>query len=274
MSEHLTDDSYPASIITTFIDSDPRSLRNRRAQIVDGVDGLLMEGVLSDDLERVKEALARGADPMVREAWPLQTATEANNMRMLRLLLPLTDVAATGHRAFLYAATFGRYPAVLSLLATRADQASLDLALCSAVVSTSLRCCAALIEAGANPKAHASRALALALLHGSRSVAEMLFPLSDPRSWMEGDMTIDSGHPWGALRLVATQAPAEFLERVLGVAVPPMEVLRGILSSHDPDGASEEARHVIMAHISLREAELLQDSVDGGHGHRPPARRV
>lgn len=272
MSDHLIDDSCSA-IITTFINSDSRSFQNRSTQIVEGVDGLLMGGVLSNDLEQVKAALSQGADPMVKEAWPLQTATEANNMRMLRLLLPLTDVAATGHRAFRYAATFGRYPAVLSLLATRADQASLDLALCSAVVSNSLRCCTALIEAGANPKAHASRALALALLDGSSSVAEMLFPLSDPRSWVEGDMTIDSGHPWGMLRLVATQAPVDFLERVLSVVVPPMEVLRGILSSREPDVASEEARHIIMAHISIREAEILQHSVEG-HGHRPPARRV
>lgn len=274
MSEHLTDYAYPATIITTFIDSDARSFKNRSAQIVDGIDGALMEAVLSNHIEGAQAAIAQGAGPMVKEAWPLQIATEATNMRMLRLLLPLTDVAATGHRDFLYAATFGRYPAVLSLLATRADQASLDLALCLPVASRSLRCSTALVEAGADPKAHASRALALALSHGRRNLAEMLFPLSDPRSWMEGDLTIDSGHPWGALRLVATEAPPDLAARVLDMAFPPLEVLRGILSSSDPDGASEEARHVIMAHISLREAQLLQDSVAGSHGHRPPARRV
>lgn len=276
MSQECTDgNNRPNRLILVFPNADARSVNSRKAEIIEGVDGALMEGVLFNSPERVQAALNQGANPMVMKAWPLQTATEAGNMELLCLLLPLTDVAATGHRALFYAAEFARYPEVISLLAARADQGTLDLALCLTAASASaLPCAAALVDAGADPKAYASRALANALVHGRSSVAAMLFPMSDPRSWGEGDMTIDYGHPWGALRLVATQGSVEGLARVLRMASPPMEVLRGILSASDSDGASEEARHAIMEHISAREAELLLDSLAGPRVDRPPARRV
>ena len=228
MSDHLTEGSERRNPSTPR-DSALAIAPNLHAEIFDNeVDALLMSGVALNEPERVKLALSQGADPMRGRGRALSLAAFAGNMELLKILLPLTDVASTGHSDFISAVSWSEDVEVVSLLATRADQRVLDEALCSACSATSSRpprFISALIDAGANPKAHASRALALSLICRRDDLSKILFPLSDPTSWREGDMTLGDGHPWGALRDVAIGASTEGLAAALKMASPPSNYL-------------------------------------------------
>ncbi len=131
------------------------------------------------DLASVKRMLNKGANPRAAASRPLWTAAASGHLKIVKLLLPLSDHKTGATSALRVAASNGHLEVVKLLLSIPDPKADTSTTLALAAESGHLEIVKLLLPLS-KPKADNSRALQLAAEDGHLEIVKLLLPVSNP----------------------------------------------------------------------------------------------